>query len=215
MNGKKVFRYTETGMAWKNDNDVGIQHVYPVGQIGLGSDPDLLQTGLNTLLEMNRWDDYNAFSTFFTAAARLGHDSGEILSHLNEELRKHAFTNMYIYYGGGGIECCSGVPACVNEMLLQSHEGVLRLFPVWNPARDAAFYQLRAYGAFLVSAMISGGRIHDVNILSEKGRQCIVRDIFGGAASVYDATQGAPVEHRMENGNIVFNTLPSHVYKIG
>jgi len=35
-------------------------------------------------------------------------------------------------YGGGGIENC-GAFAMLNEMLLQSHEGVIRLFPIATP----------------------------------------------------------------------------------
>ena len=55
----------------------------------------------------------------------------------------------------------------VNEMLLQSVGGTIRLFPVWRS--DASFETLRADGAFLVSARQSGGTVGDVRIVSEKG----------------------------------------------
>jgi hypothetical protein len=182
--GKKVFRYTETGMDWRDDNSLGIQHVFPAGALGLGSDPELLEIARNTLVEMARWEDYNAFGTFFAAAARLGHDPADILRRLNGELRKHAYDNLDIYYGGGGIECCSGVPVCVNEMLLQSHEGVLRFFPVWDKTKDAAFYNLRAYGAFLVSAELTGGAVGEITLYSEKGRRCVFQ-APSGVQAVY------------------------------
>ena len=35
------------------------------------------------------------------------------------------------------LENSSVVPNTVNEMLLQSHEGIIRLFPVWPRQRDA------------------------------------------------------------------------------
>ena len=37
-NGKTVFRYTEVGLDWNDGNAIGIQHIYPASQIGLGSD---------------------------------------------------------------------------------------------------------------------------------------------------------------------------------
>ena len=54
-------------------------------------------------------------------------------------------------YGGGGIESCGGIISAVDEMLMQSHEGVIRVFPVWPKEMPARFGNLRAYGAFLVS----------------------------------------------------------------
>jgi hypothetical protein len=177
-NGKTVFRYTESGMDWCDGNSLGIQHVFPAGGIGLGSEKELLEIARATLTELNRWEDYNAFPTFYAAAARLGHDPAEILTRLNAEIRKHAYPNLYIYYGGGGIECCSGVPVCINEMLLQSHEGILRFFPVWERDKDAEFYNLRACGAFLVSASLRDGRIGEIALYSEKGKRCVFQKPF-------------------------------------
>jgi hypothetical protein len=215
--GKTVFRYTETGEDWMKTNAVGIQHIFPAGAIGLGSDNELLGIALNTLTELNRWEDYNAFPTFYAAAARLGYDPKVILTRLNEELRKHTYDNMYIYYGGGGIECCSGVPACVNEMLLQSHEGILRFFPAWDKTKDASFYNLRAYGAFLVSGKIENGTIGDLWVYSEKGRKCVFQSPFGRCA-ILKAGNGTPVAvdpaPEVENGAYSFDTEAGKCYAI-
>ena len=78
--------------------------------------------------------------------------------------------NLLLYYGGGGIENCGGFLA-VNEMLLQSHEGVLRFFPCWPKDQDARFGSLRGVGAFLVSAELKNGTVAGVKIVSEKGRR--------------------------------------------
>lgn len=69
-------------------------------------------------------------------------------------------------YDGGGLENSAAVPVTVNEMLLQSYEGIIRLFPVWK--KDAHFHGLRANGAFLIDASQEDGRIH-AEILSEQG----------------------------------------------
>lgn len=86
------------------------------------------------------------------------------------------------------------LPAVINECLLQGWSGTLRLFPNWPGGggagcraaggrdaggrdavgrdavgRDAAFRDLRADGAFLVSASLSRGRVRRVEIVSEAG----------------------------------------------
>jgi hypothetical protein len=172
--GKTVFRYSEVGMAWNDGNTLGIQHIWPAGAIGLDSDPALLQIARNTIDALHRWEDNNGFPTFYTAAARVGYSPEAILSHLREQCLRHGYPNHFVYYGGGGIECCSAVPSCLNEMLLQSHENAIRVFPDWSLHRDASFTQLRADGAFLVSSELRQGKIAFVRIRSEKGRDCTI-----------------------------------------
>jgi hypothetical protein len=65
-------------------------------------------------------------------------------------------------------------------MLLQSHDGVLRLFPVWPRDRDARFGDLRARGAFLVSGQWRDGRVRSARIRSERGRECVVQNPWPG-----------------------------------
>ena len=140
---------------------------------------------------MHRWSDYNAFPTFFTAAARVGYDPEIILTKFKEQFLTHSFPNLFIYYGGGGIECCSAVPSCINEMLFQSHEGILRFFPVWERKKDAAFCRLRGYGAFVVSAELKNGVVGGVALTSEKGRPCSVLCPWESGMTVLE--NGAPV----------------------
>ena len=170
-NGRTVFRYSEKGMAWNDGNTLGIQHIFPAGAIGLDSDPQLLGISRNTIDAMQRWSDGNGFSSWYSACARVGYDPERILTGLRHECDTRSAPNLLLQYGGGGIENCSGFLA-LNEMLLQSHEGVLRLFPCWPRAKEAKFGTLRAVGAFLVSAELKGGVVSGVRILSEKGRPC-------------------------------------------
>ncbi len=71
--------------------------------------------------------------------------------------------------------------AAVQEMLLQSHDGTIRVFPA-VPASwaDASFETLRARGAFLVSARRRGGRTVEVRILAEKGGDLRLENPFAG-----------------------------------
>ena len=60
------------------------------------------------------------------------------------------------------------LPAVLNECLLQSYTGVIRLFPNTNKLGPVRFENLRATGAFLVSAAYDGHQVTEVRILSEK-----------------------------------------------
>ena len=61
------------------------------------------------------------------------------------------------------------LPVVIDECLIQSYDGTIRLFPNWPEKKDAAFYNLRTVGAFLISADLKGGVIKKIKILSEKG----------------------------------------------
>jgi len=73
--------------------------------------------------------------------------------------------------------------AAVQEMLLQSHSGVVRVFPAVPAAwKDARFDSLRTQGAFLVSAKMKAGRIVEVQVMSEKGGRLKLANPFRGGA---------------------------------
>ncbi len=61
------------------------------------------------------------------------------------------------------------LPVVINECLLQSYNGVLRLFPNWPKDKRAEFRTLRAVGAFLVSAAIVDGEVLWIEIYSQAG----------------------------------------------
>lgn len=63
---------------------------------------------------------------------------------------------------------------------MQSHEGVVRFFPVWPREQNAHFGDLRAVGAFLVSAELEDGTVGGVKIRSEQGRACTVQNPWPG-----------------------------------
>ncbi len=69
--------------------------------------------------------------------------------------------------------------AGVNEMLLQSHSGIIHVFsaipPDWT---NVSFEQLRAEGAFLVSAKREKGQVTFVRIISDKGGGLVMKNPF-------------------------------------
>ena len=168
-NRKTVFRYTEKGTDWWGDNTLGIQHIYPAGQIGLNSDPQLLQIAHNTVDEMRRWSDFNGTNSFFPAAVRIGYDPDSILVHLNA-YSHHTYPNGFQLDNPHGIENWSTVPNTINEMLCMGHQDIVRVFPVWPREKDASFHQIRVEGAFLVSAELKNKEVTSLTIVSEQGR---------------------------------------------
>ena len=61
------------------------------------------------------------------------------------------------------------LPVVVNECLMQSYNGTIRLFPNWPLEKDAEFHCLRAVGAFLVSATLKTGKVEEIQVTSEVG----------------------------------------------
>ena len=157
--------------------------VWPTGVLGLGSDPTMLrmlQDDARGWAESEWIGHFNGFSITFPGAARVGHDPDDLLRKLRRQLTEFGLPNLMVFGGGGGIENCSGVPATIDEMLLQSHDGILRLFPAWPRDRPARFRNLRARGAFLVSGQLREGRVQSVRILSECGQDCVVENPWPG-----------------------------------
>jgi hypothetical protein len=83
------------------------------------------------------------------------------------------------YREGGGpvIETPLSSVESVNYMLLQSWDDVIRVFPAvpqrW--AKEVSFHELRAQGAFVVSAEMQDGQTQWVRIESLAGQPCILQ----------------------------------------
>ncbi|MCL2507545.1 MAG: hypothetical protein FWF05_00065 [Oscillospiraceae bacterium] len=67
-----------------------------------------------------------------------------------------------------------GVTMPLQEMLLQSWDGAIALFPCWPLDVPAAYENFRAEGAFLVSASCGEGRIKSAVIQSMESGTCVL-----------------------------------------
>ncbi len=77
----------------------------------------------------------------------------------------------------GNFACAEGI----QEMLMQSQGGIIRLFPaVPDSWKDASFSDLRSEGAFLVSANRREGVVDSVSISCEKGGKLRLAISFSG-----------------------------------
>jgi len=97
--------------------------------------------------------------------------------------------------------------AGLQEMLVQSYSGTIRVFPA-VPARwkDISFRTLRAEGAFLVSAERKSGATQRVEIRAEKGGLLRIEEPFPKAA---DLVMGVDVHAtKVEGKDLIIPTSP-------
>ena len=207
--GKKCFRYSKRGIRWRDENTVGLQHIYPASQIGLSSDEKTLKIARNTYFINDRRLDDNGSNSYLPAGARIGVDPDFIIEGLKQNIKEFAFPNRLFRHHGGGIEHLTTVPATINEMLMQSHEGIIRLFPCWNKNSPASFENLRADGAFLVSSELKNGKITSLKIKSLMGRKCTVE--CDSIKSVAKA-DGSAVSFTRNGKTLCFETQANEEY---
>ncbi|MDE5678408.1 glycoside hydrolase family 95-like protein [Phocaeicola sp.] len=79
----------------------------------------------------------------------------------------------------------------IQEMLLQSHTGIIRVFPAIPESwKDVSFENLRAMGAFLVSATRQNGQMTRLRIYSEKGGRLMIVSPVDGQLLQYETQPG-------------------------
>jgi hypothetical protein len=100
-------------------------------------------------------------------------------NYLNKLLDEKILPNALYTEAGPCIETPLSGAASVNDMLLTSWGGKLRVFPgVATNWHDVAFHHLRGEGAFLVSAVRKDGKTRFVSVTSLAGEPCrVVTDL--------------------------------------
>ncbi len=112
------------------------------------------------------------------------------------------------------IEHLGCISMALNEALVQSVSAspgepeVIRLFPAWPQAWNAAL-RLLVRGGFLVSASIQSGRLEFVEIESRLGEPCRVRNPWGTPCQVRD---GDGSSQRLVGDILLFDTTPGARY---
>jgi alpha-L-fucosidase 2 len=188
----------------------GIMTIFPGEEHGLHSTGEAYQIALNSYLN-HRNEGGNELVFYHLAGARMGHlDLEKFKRQISYCLLPNGTcTDRVLLSGGRYSDTLSfdfmsrvgiwfenfALPVVINECLLQSYNGILRLFPNWPSEQDAEFATLRAVGAFLVSASISGGEVQWVEIESEAGAELrfyspwehgAVCKQAGGDVTIYD-----------------------------
>ena len=98
--------------------------------------------------------------------------------------------------------------SAVQEMLLQSHDGIIKIFPaIPDHWKDVSFDRLRAEGAFIISAKRTNGKVSELQIFSEKGGEFVLENRMENFIVV-----GA--DFREKNGLIKIKTLANQQFVI-
>ena len=106
------------------------------------------------------------------------------------------------------------LPAVLNECMLQSYSGTIRLFPNTQNLGPARFRNLRAVGAFLISAEWDGKTVSGLELFSESGGNARVLNPWGAKAKVAVTPGQKPVPVRQGDSVLEFATRPGERYLI-
>lgn len=100
----------------------------------------------------------------------------------------------------------------VTEMLMQSQGGCIRLFPYWPETKEASFSDLRARGAFLVSASHAPETPLKATIHSLQGNTCRLR--WQETGKPWISENGKPVSFQVDGRDLIFETQKGLDYEI-
>ena len=107
------------------------------------------------------------------------------------------------------------LPAVLNECMIQSYTGTLRLFPNTQGLGRARFRNLRAAGAFLLSAAHDGKTTSSVTLFSEKGATAKLENPWPGKQVKVTRVGGQQPITVSAKGNVVqLSTEPGERYRI-
>jgi hypothetical protein len=210
---------------WIYNVPVTLAPVFPGEQVGLESSPEQLALARRTARSV-RLEGGNDLVFQPLILARLGMlDAAWFKSEVSYCRLPNGIANDRVRQSGGrygemtdfdfmmrmGVWTENlSLPAVLNECLLQSYSGVLRLFPNTTNLGRARFRDLRAVGAFLVSAEWDGMAVAGLHILSEKGSTLRLINPWGEAA--LRVTPETKVERQA--GVLSIHTRPGERYAI-
>ena len=169
------------------------------------------------------WSQANNFPRLFTEAVKSRYDINTIVTKLVDVINRQMQANMRIKDGMHGIEK-SGAAEAINSMMLITEEGITKLFPNWYADKDAKFANLRAKGAFTVSAEYDGTarEAKNVTITSEAGEDMTLVSPWAEGMTVKDSegnivplTKGTvPNWEDQENAAYTFATTAGETYTV-
>ena len=164
------------------------------------NDPRLRQIALNTLF-VHPWDH----TRLMIALMHLGLKEKVWEEMLGQDFGVSDNWSMgFVYYNI--VESL-----LVNEMLLTSWDGVLRIFPCWPLEKWARFRDLRAKGAFLVSASCRNGKIEHLSVKSERGNPVRMEAPWPETV-VREADSGREIATERDGNLLLWETTPHVCY---
>jgi len=155
--------------------------IHPLGLLDFAKGPNDRNIVINSLNNLSKqgsdnWTGYSfSWEGNMYARARNGEKAAEALRifatcfclpnsfHVNGDQCQAGYSNFT--YRPFTLEGNFAFASAIQEMLIQSHSGVVSLFPALPAAwKNASFKDLRTYGAFLVSAQLAQGQVVRVKV---------------------------------------------------
>jgi len=228
------------GEVWLDISNAPVEHVYnvpitlapvfPGEQVGLGEGEEHLEIARRTARTI-RLEGGNDLVSQALIRARLGMldlkwfktqvaygmlPDGVSNDRVRQTGGRYGMSTDFDYMMRMGLWCENfAVPVVLNECMLQSYTGVIRLFPNVGNLGPARFEKLRTAGAFLVSAHHDGTSLARLSILSEKGKTLrLAPPWHGKMIRVIRVRDGKEVAHGLEKSLIVAETEPGETYSI-
>ena len=156
-----------------DSNPLAVYPIWPCELMSMHSPAEQVHVGLNTItVYTGGWVNGNALPIFHPVAVRVGYPADLVMAGWTARLDVCLQPNLVCTQRGGGIESL-GATMAVNEMLMQSKEWAVNLFPVWPANLSASFIGMRARGRILVSAAYNATaqRVHGVELWTDSPRQ--------------------------------------------
>jgi alpha-L-fucosidase 2 len=192
--------------------------IYPYHTVAPGTGQDeLVEASVNRWLSLTMQSGHAGYTYTGGAAmlATLG-DGNEALKVFDKlYIGKLQPNTMYSEGGGQVIETpLSGVES-INYMLLQSWNGIIKVFPaVPDKWQNVAFEDFRTEGAFLVSAALKDGAFDHFDLFSEKGNTCTIQNPWPDKELVVKDGDGNKIETQRSGLNYTFSTEAGKEYRI-
>ncbi len=179
--------------------------LFPFSQITVEKTPDLCQAAKKTieakLTPPENWEDTGwARSMLMLYEARL-HNGREAYQHIKSMINNLLEPNNMVYHpptrGAGAFDHVyeldgnTGLTACIAEMLLQSHDGMIRILPALpDEWEEGEVKGLRARGNITVDIIWKRGELHSVRLISMTDKKCVVS--YGNKIEEIEIKGGVP-----------------------
>jgi alpha-L-fucosidase 2 len=201
-----------------NAENPALYRVFPFGLSGIGSsDYDIALNTFNHRIcsLVHGW----SMDAIWSARLGLRNTACDLLS-------QHAMRYNRFRYGGWDSNDSSVFPDglsavpftdagglsafALNEILLQSHKGIIRIAPAVTDSWSGVF-QLRAEGGFIVSADFQGQHIRFVEVRSLLGNKCVIENPWQTSCII---REGQSIIIQSDEKTLQFQTRSGGIYII-
>lgn len=194
--------------------------IYPLYQVNWDQveNRDLIAKSIAHWQSMPQWLQGYSFTGSSAMYSMMG-DGDRAVAQLQKLLGRYIQPNTLYKETGPVIETPLAGGASIQDLYLQSWGDKVRVFPaVPKTWKEASFINLRAEGAFLVSATRKEGKTVFIQVESEKGGLCRLQTGMDmDAWEVVQARNGKAVDYRVVDktcGLVELTTTPGDVIQL-